>query len=89
MTQLFTVLFFATVLGAAIAMLWAVIDENLDAVMANMPWKARAARRAPQPRVVVRSVNGRSPSRRNYCATPSMSSATPMRARTVSPATVC
>ncbi len=86
MTHLFTVLFFASVLGAAIAILWSVVDENFEAVLANMPWKARAAH--PQPRVVVRSVNGRSPSRRNYCATPSISSVTPIRARTVSPATV-
>lgn|GEM_PF-6297659 len=86
MTHLFTVLFFAAVLGSAIAILWSVIDENLDAVLANMPWKARLA--GPQPRVVVRSVNGRSPARRSYCATPSISSATPSRARTVSPATV-
>ena len=86
MTHLFTVLFFASVLGAAIAILWSVVDEDFEAVLANMPWKARADH--PQPRVVVRSVNGRSPTRRNYCATPSMSSATPSRARTVSPATV-
>jgi hypothetical protein len=85
-THLFTVLFFASVLGAAIAILWSVVDENLEAVLANMPWKPRAAH--PQPRVVVRSVNGRSPDRRNYCATPSMSSVTPSLARTVSPATV-
>lgn len=87
MTQLFTVLFFAGVLGAAIAMLWSVIDENLPAVLANMPWKSRLQPPA-RPRVVVRSVNGRSPNRRNYCATPSMSSVTPSRAKTVSPATV-
>ncbi len=86
MTHLFTVLFFGAVLGSAIAILWSVIEENLDAVLANMPWKARQA--AEQPRVVVRSVNGRSPSRRNYCATPSMTSATPVRARMVSPATM-
>ena len=86
MTHLFTVLFFASVLGAAIAILWSVVDENFEAVLANMPWKTRADH--PQPRAVVRSVNGRSPNRRNYCATPSMSSATPSRARTVSPATV-
>ena len=87
MTQLFTVLFFAGVLGAAIAMLWSVIDENLPAVLANMPWKSRLQPQAG-PRVVVRSVNGRSPNRRSYCATPSMSSVTPSRASTVSPATV-
>ena len=86
MTHLFTVLFFASVLGAAIAILWSVVDENFEAVLANLPRNARAAR--PQPRVVVRSVNGRSPSRRNYCATPSISSVTPSFARTVSPATV-
>ncbi len=86
MTHLFTVLFFAAVLGSAVAILWSVVDENLDAVLANMPWKARQS--VPQPRVVVRSVNGRSPSRRNYCATPSISSATPSLARMVSPATV-
>lgn len=86
MTHLFTVLFFATVLGAAIAILWSVVDENLEAVLANLPWKARASR--PQPPVIVHSVNGRSPRRRDYCATPSISSAAPSRARTVSPATV-
>ena len=85
MTHLFTVLFFGAVLGSAIAILWSVVEENFEAVKANMPWKAREA--AEQPRVIVRSVNGRSPSRRNYCATPSMSSATPVRARMVSPAT--
>jgi hypothetical protein len=85
-THLFTVLFFGAVLGSAIAILWSVVEENLDAVLANMPWKARGA--APSPKVVVRSVNGRSPARRNYCATPSMNSATPSRARMVSPATV-
>ena len=88
MTHLFTVLFFATVLGAAIAILWSVVDENLEAVLANLPWKARAPQPQARPRVVVRSVNGRSPARRNYCATPSMSSVTPSLARTVSPATV-
>jgi hypothetical protein len=85
-THLFTVLFFGAVLGSAIAILWSVVEENLDPVLANMPWKARRA--APSPKVVVRSVNGRSPSRRNYCATPSISSATPSFARMVSPATV-
>ena len=86
MTHLFTVLFFGAVLGSTIAILWSVVEENLDAMLANMPWKVRHA--GPAPRVVVRSVNGRSPSRRDYCATPSMSSATPSRARMVSPATV-
>jgi hypothetical protein len=85
-THLFTVLFFGAVLGSAVAILWSVVEENLAAVLANMPWKAR--RSVAQPRVIVRSVNGRSPSRRDYCATPSISSATPNFARMVSPATV-
>ena len=84
---MFTVLFFAGVLGAAIAILWSVVDENLDAVMANLPWKARN-KAAPTPRVIVHRVNGRSPRRRDYCATPPMVSVTPSRARIVSPATV-
>jgi hypothetical protein len=51
-THLFTVLFFASVLGAAIAILWSVIDENSEAVLANLPWKAR--RKTAPPAVVVR-----------------------------------
>ena len=51
MTHLFTVLFFASVLGAAIAILWSVIDENSEAVLANLPWKAR--RKTAPPAVVV------------------------------------
>ena len=86
MTQLFTVLFFATVLGGAIAIIWSVVDENLELVLANMPWKARSA--PPRPQVIVRKVAGRSADRRDYCATPSISSDTPRRAITVSPATV-
>ena len=41
MTILFTVLFFASVLGVSIAVIWSVVDEHLDLVLANMPWKAR------------------------------------------------
>jgi len=67
-TQLFTILFFAAVLGTAIAVLWAVVVENAEAVRANLPWKPR--RTTP------------------YWATPSISSLTPSRATTVSPATV-
>ena len=52
MTHLFTVLFFASVLGAAIAILWSVIDENSEAVLANLPWKVR--RETSPPVVVVR-----------------------------------
>ena len=52
MAILFTVLFFAAVLGLSVAVIWSVVDENLDLVLANMPWKARNA--APVPQVVVR-----------------------------------
>ena len=87
MAQLFTVLFFAAILGTAIAAIWSVIDENLDLVMANMPWKARSASsRMPAPRVLSRRPvrTARAP----YCATPSRRSETPTRAITVSPAMV-
>lgn len=86
MTHLFTVLFFAGVLGAAAAMLWSVVDEHRDLVLANLPWKKRSA---PAPQVVVRKAPGRNPDRRQaYWAMPSISSDTPSRAMTVSPATV-
>jgi len=39
--QLFTILFFAAVLGIAVAVLWAVVAENIEAVRANLPWKPR------------------------------------------------
>lgn len=79
MTHLFALLFFAGVLGAVIAMLWSIFDEDRALISANMPWKARGE----GPRVTVRSVsrNGR-----NYWATPSITSNTPSRASTVSPA---
>ena len=83
MTHLFTVLFFAGVLGAAIAILWSVVDENLDAVMANLPWKARTA--PPPVTLVVRKVDVTSGA---YWAVPSINSAMPIRARIVSPAMV-
>lgn len=87
MTQLFAILFFAGVLGAAIAILWSVVEEHRDLVLANMPWKRQVA--APAPRMVVRTVPRRSAERRQaYWATPSISSDTPRRAITVSPATV-
>ena len=86
MTQLFAILFFAGVLGAAIAILWSVVDEHRDLMLANMPWKKRAA---PAPQVIVHRVRGRSADRRQaYWATPSISSETPRRAITVSPAMV-
>lgn len=80
MTHLFALLFFAAVLGTVIAMLWTIFDEDRALIAANMPWKARDE----APRAIVRSVsrNGR-----NYWAMPSITSATPKRARTVSPAT--
>ena len=81
MTHLFTVLFFAGILGAAIAILWSVVDENRDLVMANMPWKERAPK--PPAILAVRKVDTSS---RAYWAVPSISSSMPIRARTVSPA---
>ncbi len=79
MIHLFALLFFAAVLGSVIAMLWTIFDEDRALIAANMPWRARL----DGPRAIVRSVsrNGR-----NYWATPSMTSATPTRARIVSPA---
>lgn len=86
MTHLFTVLFFAGVIGVSIALLWSVVDENRDLMMANMPWKPRAM---PASDVTVRKVARRSAQRRpSYWATPSISSDLPRRAMTVSPATV-
>ena len=87
MTHLFTVLFFGLVLGASIATLWSVIEENADAVLANLPWRMRQQARSGPP-VKVNWVRGRSASRRAYCATPSNGSDSPMRAITVSPAMV-
>jgi hypothetical protein len=80
-THLFTVLFFGLVLGASVAILWSVVDENLDKVMANLPWKSHA--RLPRRDIVVRKVD---PTKRAYWTVPSISSDAPMRARTVSPA---
>ncbi len=79
MTHLFALLFFAGILGAVIALLWTIFDEDRALIAANMPWKARME----GPRAVVRSVsrNGRA-----YWATPSITSDTPTRASTVSPA---
>jgi hypothetical protein len=79
-THLFTVLFFGAVLGSAIAILWSVVDENLEAVLANLPWNAR---KPPARPVAVVKV---SPASRDYWTVPSINSATPIRARTVSPA---
>lgn len=79
MTHLFALLFFAGLLGAVIAILWTIFDEDRALITANMPWKAGGDR----PRAIVRSVsrNGR-----NYWATPSITSDRPTRASTVSPA---
>lgn len=82
MTQLFAILFFAGVLGAAVAILWSVVDEHRDLVLANLPWRERPPAQARRP-------PGRNPDRRQlYWAMPSISSDTPRRAMTVSPATV-
>ena len=78
MANLFTVLFFAAVLGVAIAAIWSVVDENLELVLANMPWKSRQA--AATREIIVR--------KSAYWATPSISSETPSLAMTVSPAMV-
>jgi len=80
-TQLFAILFFASVLGVAVAILWSVVDENRDLVLANMPWSKRLP---PAPPVTVR----RAPALLLYWAMPSISSDKPARATTVSPATV-
>ena len=76
--HLLAILFFAGVLGACVALLWSVIDEHKALIVANLPWRARS----PAPPVKVR-VN-----RVGYWAMPSINSATPIRASTVSPATV-
>lgn len=81
MTHLFTVLFFATVLGTAIAILWSVVDEHRELVLAHLPWKRRRA-------TVERPVTVRVRTLPAYWATPSISSELPTRASTVSPATV-
>jgi hypothetical protein len=80
-THLFTVLFFATVLGTAVAILWSVVDEHRELVLAHLPWKPRSA--ATQAPVTVRA-----PRLPAYWATPSISSELPIRANRVSPATV-
>lgn len=79
MAQLFALLFFAGILGTAIAMIWSMVDANRDLVAKHLPWKAAV----DWPETVVRSV---SRDGRNYWTTPSISSDTPSRARMVSPA---
>ncbi len=79
MTHLFALLFFAGVLGAVIAMLWSMFDEDRALIAANMPWKPRD----PAPLVSVRSVSRNGSA---YWATPSITSDRPSRASTVSPA---
>ena len=78
-THLFALLFFAAVLGSVIAMLWTIFDEDRALIAANMPWKSNSER----PRAIVRSVSRNGVA---YWATPSITSVTPTRARTVSPA---
>ena len=77
MVHLLAILFFATVLGACVALLWTTIDEHKALILANLPWRPRAT--APTV-LAVRRVS--------YCATPSSSSETPVLARIVSPAMV-
>ncbi len=60
MAQLFTILFFAAVLGTAIAILWSVVDENRAALLANRPWKVRGDR---QPYWATPSMRVETPSR--------------------------
>lgn len=75
--HLLAILFFAGVLGACVALLWATIDEHKALILANLPWRALP----PAPTIIaVRRVR--------YWATPSSSSETPVFARIVSPATV-
>lgn len=76
--HLLAILFFAGVLGACLALLWSVIDEHRVLILANLPWQKSEV--APPLETVVRRVR--------YCATPSISSETPVLARIVSPATV-
>ena len=78
MTHLLAILFFAGVLGASVALLWSVIDENRTLMLANLPWKPQRTR--PPTEVIVRRVG--------YWAAPSISSERPIRASTVSPAMV-
>jgi len=75
--QLLAILFFASVLGASVALLWSTIDEHRDLILANLPWRTLPP--AP-PILAIRRVS--------YCATPSRSSDTPVLARIVSPAMV-
>jgi hypothetical protein len=77
--HLFALLFFAAVLGTAIAMIWSVVDANRTLIAAHLPWKAKA----DWPETIVRSVSRNGSA---YWATPSMTSDTPSRARMVSPA---
>ena len=75
--HLLAILFFAGVLGACVALLWSVVEEHRPLILANLPWRALP----PAPTVLaIRRVS--------YCATPSISSETPVLARIVSPAMV-
>ena len=75
--QLLAILFFAGVLGACVALLWSTIDEHKAQILAHRPWRALP----PAPTILaIRRVS--------YCATPSISSETPVLARIVSPAMV-
>lgn len=75
--HLLTILFFAGVLGACVALLWTTVDEHKALILANLPWREIPS--APTI-LAIRRVS--------YCATPSSSSETPVLARIVSPAMV-
>lgn len=84
MTHLFAALFFAATLVLCVAMLIELWREHKALVLANLPWRSRQAQEPMLP-----PARGRgAAARRSYCATPSISSDTPRRAITVSPAMV-
>jgi hypothetical protein len=82
-THLFAALFYIAVLMLSLAMLWSMWEENRAEIVANLPWRSR--RSLPPVAPLARRRGER---RANYWATPSISSDAPIRAMTVSPATV-
>jgi hypothetical protein len=82
-THLFAALFYVTVLMLSLAMLWSMWEEHRAEIVANLPWRSR--RSLPPVAPLVRRRGER---RGSYWATPSISSDAPIRAMTVSPATV-
>ena len=50
MAYLFTLMFFAAVMGVALAMIWSTVDESRDYVLANLPrWLRRERNAGPEP----------------------------------------